>query len=40
MDGDVTYINKSNKVFNSKVSRYYDKYTKDIRANLERGTAL
>lgn len=39
-DGDVTYINKSNKVFNAKVARYFDKYTSDIRANLERGTAL
>lgn len=39
-DTDVTYINKRNKVFNKKVSRYFDKYTKEIRENLERGTAL
>lgn len=76
-DGDVTYINDANKVFNKKVrrplscssfrfpthffssllmliitsrphtpslplqiTRYYDKYTKEIRANFERGTAL
>ncbi|BEJ10852.1 hypothetical protein CspHIS471_0102740 [Cutaneotrichosporon sp. HIS471] len=39
-DGDVTYINKANKVFNSKIAKYFDKYTGDIRANLERGTAL
>ncbi|KAL7420117.1 Pre-mRNA-splicing factor SYF2 [Cryptotrichosporon argae] len=39
-DEDVTYINDRNKVFNKKVARYFDKYTKDIKANLERGTAL
>ncbi|CDZ97174.1 Cyclin D-interacting protein GCIP [Phaffia rhodozyma] len=39
-DGDVTYINDANKVFNKKINRYYDKYTKEIRANFERGTAL
>ncbi|KLT43457.1 mRNA splicing factor SYF2 [Cutaneotrichosporon oleaginosum] len=38
--GDVTYINRANKVFNSKVAKFFDKYTGDIRANLERGTAL
>jgi pre-mRNA-splicing factor SYF2 len=27
--GDVTYINKRNKVFNKKVARYFDKYTKE-----------
>lgn len=39
-EGDVTYINDANKVFNKKINRYYDKYTKEIRANFERGTAL
>lgn len=39
-DTDVTYINKRNKVFNKKVARYFDKYTSEIRENLERGTAL
>ncbi|KAL7410719.1 SYF2 splicing factor-domain-containing protein [Mrakia frigida] len=39
-EGDVTYINDANKVFNKKITRYYDKYTKEIRANFERGTAL
>lgn len=65
-DGDITYINERNKVFNKKVrvmvilgferglrvvvadtdvsplqiARYYDKYTTEIRASFERGTAL
>lgn len=39
-DGDVTYINDANKVFNKKINRYFDKYTTEIRANFERGTAL
>lgn len=59
-EGDITYINERNRVFNKKVSeslfgsavlftqfvvnaqiaRYYDKYTAEIRASFERGTAL
>ncbi|WWC58380.1 uncharacterized protein I303_100920 [Kwoniella dejecticola CBS 10117] len=39
-EDEVTYINERNKVFNKKVARYFDKYTKEIRANFERGTAL
>ncbi|KAI0363978.1 SYF2-domain-containing protein [Pilatotrama ljubarskyi] len=39
-EGDVTYINERNRVFNKKISRYYDKYTAEIRASFERGTAL
>ena len=39
-DADVNYINKRNMVFNKKVERAYAKYTAQIRANLERGTAL
>ena len=39
-DADVSYINKRNMVFNKKVERAYGKYTSQIRANLERGTAL
>ncbi|KAK8861720.1 hypothetical protein IAR55_002543 [Kwoniella newhampshirensis] len=39
-DGEVNYINDRNKVFNKKIARYFDKYTKEIRANFERGTAL
>ncbi|KAI9328588.1 SYF2 splicing factor-domain-containing protein [Zopfochytrium polystomum] len=39
-DEDVTYINERNMRFNKKVSRAYDKYTKEIKASFERGTAL
>ncbi|KAL4072264.1 SYF2-domain-containing protein [Scleroderma citrinum] len=49
-EGDITYINERNRVFNKKAStpfflpstiaRYYDKYTTEIRASFERGTAL
>ncbi|KAG8914488.1 hypothetical protein FRC00_013086 [Tulasnella sp. 408] len=39
-EGDVTYINEANRVFNKKIERYYNKYTAEIRANFERGTAL
>lgn len=58
-EGDITYINERNRVFNKKVrhcfqpycfiltyslvvqiARYYDKYTSEIRASFERGTAL
>ncbi|KAG6830993.1 hypothetical protein H0H92_013465 [Tricholoma furcatifolium] len=38
--GDITYINEHNRVFNKKIARYYDKYTAEIRASFERGTAL
>ncbi|TFL03936.1 SYF2 splicing factor-domain-containing protein [Pterulicium gracile] len=38
--GDITYINEQNRVFNKKIGRYYDKYTAEIRASFERGTAL
>ncbi|KAF0686412.1 Aste57867_21783 [Aphanomyces stellatus] len=37
---DVDYINSRNRVFNKKISRAFDKYTVEIRQNLERGTAL
>jgi cyclophilin family peptidyl-prolyl cis-trans isomerase len=41
LDGkDVDYINDRNKHFNAKISRSFDKYTVEIRQNLERGTAL
>ena len=39
-DGDVTYINEKNKQFNQKLSRFYNKYTADIRESFERGTAI
>lgn len=37
---DISWINEKNRKFNQKISRFYDKYTKEIRENLERGTAL
>jgi pre-mRNA-splicing factor SYF2 len=38
--GDVTYINQKNKQFNDKLSRFYNKYTTEIRESFERGTAI
>ncbi|CAH0518419.1 unnamed protein product [Peronospora belbahrii] len=37
---DIDYINGQNRVFNRKASQAFDKYTVEIRQNLERGTAL
>jgi len=37
---DVDYVNDRNAHFNKKLSRSFDKYTVEIRQNLERGTAL
>lgn len=37
---DVDYINDRNEHFNKKIKRSFDKYTIEIRQNLERGTAL
>ncbi len=39
-DADIDYINERNKNFNKKLERFYNDYTKDIRDNLERGTAV
>ncbi|RIA94678.1 SYF2 splicing factor-domain-containing protein [Glomus cerebriforme] len=39
-DNEITYINNRNRRFNEKIGRFYDKYTMEIRGNLERGTAL
>ncbi|APA05268.1 hypothetical protein sscle_01g000380 [Sclerotinia sclerotiorum 1980 UF-70] len=39
-DGDVTYINDKNKQFNQKLSRFYNKYTAEVRDSFERGTAI
>ncbi|KAI8988296.1 SYF2 splicing factor-domain-containing protein [Mycotypha africana] len=33
---DISWINEKNRVFNQKIARFYDKYTKEIRENLER----
>ncbi len=37
---DVDYINERNMKFNKKLERFYGGYTKDIKDNLERGTAV
>ncbi len=37
---DVTYINSKNKSYVKKLDRAYGKFTTEIEANLERGTAL
>lgn len=37
---DVDFINDRNAVFNKKIKRSFDKYTVEIRQNLERGTAI
>ena len=39
-DADIDYINERNMKFNQKAERYYGQYTKEIRENLERGTAI
>jgi pre-mRNA-splicing factor SYF2 len=39
-DGDVTYINEKNKLFNQKLARFYNKYTAEIRESFERGTMV
>lgn len=39
-DADVDYINERNRRFNVKAGRFYDKYTSEIKQNLERGTAI
>ncbi len=36
----VDYINDRNKHFNKKIERAFGEYTKVIKENLERGTAL
>ena len=38
-DADVTSINDSNRMFNHKIEKFYGKYTADIKAALERGSA-
>eukprot|EP00803_Ostreobium_quekettii_P002717 evm.model.scf_361.10 EVM.evm.TU.scf_361.10 scf_361:88853-94390(-) len=39
-DKDIDYINDRNAHFNKKIERAFGKFTQEIRANLERGTAL
>jgi len=37
---DIDYINERNMKFNQKAERFYGQYTKEIKQNLERGTAV
>lgn len=37
---DVNFINDRNAHFNKKIQRAFGQYTTEIKANLERGTAL
>ncbi len=39
-EAPIDYINERNRRFNSKLDRFYSKYTGDIKEDLERGTAL
>ena len=39
-DKDVDHINDRNAHFNKKIDRAFGQHTQEIRANLERGTAL
>ena len=39
-DRDVDFINDRNAHFNRKIGRFFDAHTAEIKANLERGTAL
>jgi len=39
-DEEGNYINQGNRIFNKSLSRSYDKYTSEIKQNLERGTAV
>ncbi|GAA5927043.1 hypothetical protein JCM10213_005564 [Rhodosporidiobolus nylandii] len=39
-EGDITWINEKNRMFNRKLARYYDDVTQETRDNFERGTAL
>ena len=39
-DEEVDYINERNRVFNKKVQRHFQRYAQQLKANLERGSAL
>jgi pre-mRNA-splicing factor SYF2 len=39
-DKDVTYINGGNKKYNKSLGKAYDKYSEELRQNIERGSAL
>ena len=39
-EADINFINERNEVFNKKLERNFGKSAAEIKANLERGTAL
>ena len=39
-DRDTTWINDRNQVYTDKLDRHFGGYVKDVRSNMERGTAL
>jgi len=39
-DAPIDYINERNRRFNKKLDRFYNKYTDDVKQDLERGTAV
>jgi pre-mRNA-splicing factor SYF2 len=39
-DDDISYINKRNKVFNQKLARFYDQYTRETKEAFERGSGI
>lgn len=39
-DAPIDYINERNRKFNQKLDRFYNKYTEDLKGDLERGTAI
>lgn len=39
-DLDVNFINERNRVYNAKLTRHFKEYSSEMRANIERGTAL
>lgn len=39
-DGEIDFINDRNRKFNEKLNRFYAEHTRDIKQNLERGTAV
>lgn len=39
-DADVDFINEKNRKLNARLEYFYGKYTREIKQNLERGTAV
>jgi pre-mRNA-splicing factor SYF2 len=39
-EADIDYINSANMRFNERLDRFYSTYTKSLKDDIERGTAL